>query len=241
MAIPSFTWINLFMAALVLLLFYGLLKLISSILSRQKLKEDWLHQLRDGIQSLLKIYEVIVILILSSVFIFINPVIHGLILGAVVLFSLSHIRNFVSGRLAQTDENLSIGERIRIGDAKGVIVKMGHLGLQLRTATGLRFVNYTKLFSEGYNLIALEEVGGFYEFEIKPAQVGTKVNHVQQLLDAFLMTPYIDPNRQPELLYTDNESKTLEARILIREDSHLDDLVQLIHSWGYHCQVKVEE
>ena len=101
-------------------------------------------------------------------------------------------------------------------------------------------MSYTKLFSEGYNLVAVEEIGGFYQFELLPDNKNSSSNHIQRLSDEFLMTPYIDPSRQPELIFTDNETQTMEARILIREDSNLDDLIQLINEWGYQCTVKEE-
>ena len=241
MEIPTFTWFNLLIATLVLMFIYFVMRLLHEFLNRLAKRNFWLNGFKKGLYLLFNLYEIIVILILCSIFLFINPVLHGLILLALILFSFSHIRNYISGRLALLDENLSIGKRLNIGSAKGVIVKMGYLGLQLRTATGLRFVSYRQLFEEGYSLVAVEEIGGFYLFEIEATNIKSKVNHLEWLIDAFLMTPYIDPNRHPELTYTNSQKNILKARILIREDSNLDDFVQLIQGWGYKCLVKIEE
>jgi len=238
MTLPVFSWLNFLGATILLLLVYLLMELIHELLNRQLKKSDWLIGLKKGLYILLSLYEIIVFLILGSVFIFINPILHGAILLAIVIFSFSHIRNYVSGKLASLDDNLSVGKRLNIGTAKGVIIKMAQLGIQLRTSTGIRFVSYTQLFSEGYNLVSVEEIGGFYQFELLPEDKNSSSNHIQKLTDSFLMTPYIDPSRQPELIYTDNFSKTMEARILIREDSNLDDFMQLINEWGYQCKVK---
>lgn len=238
MILPVFSWLNFLAATIILLLTYLLMQLIHELLSRQVQKNEWLAGLKKGLYRLLRLYEIIVFLILGSVFIFINPILHGSLLLAVVVFSFSHIRNYVSGKLASLDDNLSVGKRLNIGTAKGVIIKMGHLGIELRTSTGIRFVNYTNLFSEGYSLVAVEEIGGFYQFELLPKDKKSSSNHIQKLMDAFLMTPYIDPSRQPELIYTDSATTTMEARILIREDSNLDDFIQLINAWGYQCKVK---
>ena len=240
MTLPVFSWLNFLGATIILLLAYLLMELVHELLSRQLKKNEWLIGLKKGLYTLLRVYEIIVFLILGSVLIFINPILHGSILLAVVLFSFSHIKNYVSGKIASLDDNLSVGKRLDIGSAKGVIVKMAQLGIQLRTSTGIRFVSYTKLFSEGYNLVAVEEIGGFYQFELLPDNKNSSSNHIQRLSDEFLMTPYIDPSRQPELIFTDNETQTMEARILIREDSNLDDLIQLINEWGYQCTVKEE-
>jgi hypothetical protein len=240
MTLPVFSWLNFLGATIILLLVYLLMRLTDEFLSRQLKNNRWLTGIEKGLYKLLKVYEIIVFLILGSVFIFINPLFHGVILLAVVLFSFSHIKNYVSGNLASLDGNLSVGKRLDIGSAKGVIVKMGQLGIQLRTSTGIRFVSYTNLFSEGYNLVAVEEIGGFYQFELLPKDKNSSSNHIQRLMDEFLMTPYIDPSRQPELIHTNHLTGTMEARILIREDSNLDDFIHLINDWGYQCKVKEE-
>ena len=238
MVIPTFTWSSFFITALFLFLLYGFMSIVHKLLEEQPRKNDWLHKFQKGLYHSFKVYEIIVGLILCSIFVFIHPILNGLILLAVIVFSFSHIRNYISGRLALFDENLSIGKRLKIGNSNGVIIKMGQLGIQLRTAIGIQFVNYSQLFSEGYSLIAVEEIGGFYEFEIEPIQATTNINHLQKLMDTFPMIPYIDPNRQPELVYLDAKHFIMEARILIREDSSLDDFIQLIQEKGYQCVVK---
>lgn len=240
MTLPVFSWLNLLGATIILLIVYLLMLFIDEVLSRQLQNNPWLIGLEKGLYTLLRVYEIIVFLILGSIFVFINPLFHGGIFFAIILFSFSHIKNYVSGKLASLDDNLSVGKRLDIGTAKGVIVKMGQLGIHIRTSTGIRFISYTQLFLEGYNLVAVEEVGGFYQFELLPENKDASPNHIQRLMDEFLMTPYIDPNRQPELTYIDNTTKAMEARILIREDSNLDDLIQLINEWGYQCKVREE-
>lgn len=240
MTIPTFTWSSFLIAALLLLLLYGVMRIAYALLRRLSHKNHWIREFQRGLYHLFKLYEIIVSVVLCSIFIFIDPILHGLALLAIFVFSFPHIRNYVSGRLAIFDENLSIGKRLKIGNANGVIIKMGQLGIQIRTATGMRFVNYSQLFSEGYSLIAVEEIGGFYQFELEPIQTTTNINHLQTLMDTFLMIPYIDPNRKPELAYLDANHTRMGARILIREDSHLDDFIQLIQDKGYQCTVKTD-
>jgi len=237
----SFTWFNFFVVAAVLAVSYSLMRIIYSFLKNWRIGNFWVNILEKGIYSILKIYEIIAVLILCTVFVFINLPLHGLMLFITVLFSFSHIRNYVSGRLALLENELTIGKRLKIGQSKGVIVKRGMMGLQLRTATGLRFVAYTKLFSEGYDLVAVEEIGGFYVFQIQPKKDSPKVNHLEALSDAFLTAPYIDPKRLPVLNYSANNHQEIEARILLREDNHLNELVELIQEWGYNCSTKIDD
>ena len=109
MILPVFSWLNFLAATIILLLTYLLMQLIHELLSRQVQKNEWLAGLKKGLYRLLRLYEIIVFLILGSVFIFINPILHGSLLLAVVVFSFSHIRNYVSGKLASLDDNLSVG------------------------------------------------------------------------------------------------------------------------------------
>ncbi len=236
---PSFSWFNFLVVAAVLVISYSLMRLIHTFLIKKTTNNIWIEKLSQAIYIILKIYEIITGLILSAVFVFINPPLHGLMLLVTIIFGFSHIHNYVSGRLAMLESELTIGKRLKIGDAKGVIVKMSNTGLQLRTATGLRFVNYSRLFKEGYDLVAVEEVGGFYLFQIKPTSKVSKNNHLLWLQDAFLTTPYIDPQRLPELSIDEN-THLIEARILLREDNDLNELVELVKEWGYDCSTKID-
>ena len=164
---------------------YLAIRLVYEFLKRQTGKPVFLYYLQQGLFRLIQLYEIIVFLILGSILIFINPVLHGVILLAIVVFGFSHIRNYVSGRLVLLDDNLSVGKRLKVGQIKGVIVKLGLFDIQIRTALGISFVNYVRLFQEGYSLIDVEEIGGFYEFELKPVANSTQKNHIQHLKDAF--------------------------------------------------------
>ncbi len=239
MTLPNFTWINFFVATIVLGLIYVAIRLLYALLKQQVNKPKLLYQIQQGLFRLIQLYEIIVFLVLGMIFIFIHPVLHGLFLLAIAIFGFSHIRNYVSGRLVLLDDNIAIGKRLKTGNIKGVIVKLGLFDAQIRTATGISFVNYVRLFQEGYSLIDVEEIGGFYEFELTPTNTSNK-NHIQTLQDAFFMMPYLDANRQPELI-NDLAAGKIEARVLIREDSHIDDFTQLLKKLGYQCEVKISD
>jgi hypothetical protein len=238
---PSFTWFDFLIVAAVLMVSYSVLRILHTVLSRWGGNRSWVRMLKQIIYSIKKIYEIIAVLILGAVFVFINPPLHGLMLLIACVFGFSHVRNYVSGRLALLENELTIGKRLKIGDSRGVIVKRGIMGLQLRTASGLRFVGYTQLFQQGYDLVSAEEVGGFYVFEMKPKVKTKNSNHLEWLTDALFAAPYIDPKRLPELAYTDETEQQIEAKILLRENNNLNELVQLVKEWGYDCTTKIDD
>lgn len=238
---PSFIWFEFFIVAAVLMVSYSILRILHTVLIRWGGNQGWVRMLKQIIYSIKKIYEIIAVLILGAVFVFINPPLHGLMLLIACIFGYSHVGNYVSGRLALLENELTIGKRLKIGDAKGVIVKRGIMGLQLRTATGLRFVGYTQLFQEGYDLVSAEEIGGFYVFEMKPTPKTNKGNHLEWLTDALFAAPYIDPKRLPELAYINESQQQIEAKILLRENNNLSELVQLVKEWGYDCTTKIDD
>jgi len=87
--------------------------------------------------------------------------------------------------------------------------------------------------TDGYMLLSGEEVGGFYQLNIQPNEPDEKIDYSTQLLDLLTTTPYLDWNHRPQLLPSKDTSKTIKARVVVKEESHLHDLITLIQEWGY--------
>ena len=168
----------------------------------------------------------------------INPVFHGLLLALLIFAGFSPIRNYVTGQIVQSNPNIVVGKRIKVEKLKGMISGIGRLNLQLQTREGLHYINYTKLLSEGYTLISGDEVGGLYQLEIRPLQTDTKIDQIEHLMDQLATAPYLDWNHKPELRRSTKEPDQINARLLVREESHLHELAALIGEWGYECKVK---
>lgn len=237
MIIPQFTWGEWLTFGLVLLAVYIILIFIAELLQRSSILGQWQSPLEQVLQRILLIYEPLVVLLLGGVFVLINPVLHGLIIGTLFIGTFAHIRNYICGILVQFDNDIKEGNRLKTHATSGIIAHTNRIGLKLRTNKGLHFINYSKLLEEGYMLLSGEEVGGFYALKITPLENEDKINHSTRLLDLLTTAPYLDRRHKPELLPPLATNDPINVRIMVKEERHLYDLVTLIKEWGYQCKL----
>ncbi len=235
--ISQFTWQRLLLVAISLLALFFLLKFLDRILGRFNFLGKYQEIVKNCIHYTLLIYEVLALLILGSVFVLINPQFHGILALIVVVGGFTHIKNYFSGRIVQYDNSINVGKRLKTENVQGIISDMGRLGIKVRTKKGLQFINYSNLVNHGYMLLSGDEVGGFYQLNIKPNEIDEKIDYHVQLIDLLATTPYLDWNHKPQIIPSKDDTKSIQARVVVKEESHLHDLITLINEWGYSCRV----
>ena len=47
----------------------------------------------------------------------------------------------------------------------------------------------------------------------------------------------IRDSHKPELFQDEAVANQIDAKVLIKEESHLHELIALIKEWGYHCKL----
>ena len=233
------SWASFIGIGLSLLAIYFVLLFAQRLLKRFHYLGRWQDRICRILHFVLIVFEPLAAILLCSVFVLINPLVHGLFLLLILIFGASYIRNYMSGRLAQVDNNIAKGMRIRTGTAEGIITEMDRMGLYLQSRDGLHYISYVKLMTTGYTLISGDEIGGLYHLEIDTGEVKSKTNPIQQLMDRLTMTPYIDWKHKPELYLIESATDTqrIDTRILLKEESHLHELIALIREWGYEAKV----
>lgn len=222
--------------ALVLILIYQLLKLFDGFLAGGSFFGRRHGRVRHWVHNLFLIYEPIALLLISVSLVLISPLFFGLLIFIVLLAGLGHLRNYFSGRLVQLDRGIQKGKQIKMGAHQGVISDINRLGLRLNTSKGLEFVSYQQLLASGYILSAGDDLGGFYRLTISTAQEDQNINALH-LKDQLTTTPYLDWHHDTEIVTNFEQSNQVDARVLVREDHQLQDLLALIKEWGYHCKV----
>lgn len=232
-----FSWGDFIFFAFLLVVFYFFLQFLERILDRYKVFGKYQNSVKSFIHHTFLIYEALAYLILGSVFILIKPIFHGILALIVLVGGFAHIKNYLSGRIVHFDDSISVGKRIKTTDNQGIISQMGRLGLKVRTSKGLQFINYSKLVADGYTLLSGEQVGGFYQLNIQPKEESEKKNSITHLLDLLNSSPYLDWNHKPQILPSKDNSKAVKARVIVKEERHLHDLISLIQEWGYNCKV----
>ena len=233
----SFTWWRFFLSSLFFLGLYFLLGFLSRVLTKYNFLGKYQIDVKSIIKHSLLVFEAVALLILGSAFVLINPIYHGILAAVILAVGFNHIKNYFSGRIVQFDQSVIEGKRLKTLEAQGVIFKKGRLGLKLRNQKGVQFINYSNLISDGYTLLTGVEIGGFYELKIQPKNLEIKKDHLTVLRDLLTTTPYLDLSHKPQLEKVDDESKTILARVEVKEESHLQDLVTLIKERNFSCQV----
>lgn len=231
------SWGNLFFIAVGLLVLYFALQFFNRIIRRAAFLRIFQEPIQRVIRYLLLLYEMLAIIILGSVFVLINPFYHGLLLGVILLIGFTHIKNYVSGRMVKLANEIKQGGSLQTGKREGIVAELKRLGLNLKTKEGIHFVQYSKLMSDGYTILAGEDIGGFYELQIIAEEEETKVNHATRLLDMLITAPYLDWHHKPEVMAKASNPNHLEAKVLVREEVHVHELVALIKEWGYRCRI----
>jgi hypothetical protein len=231
-----FSWTYLFTMAVLLLALFAALRFLDRLLEKASFLGRWQHPAQNAVRYITLLYEPLALIVLLGIFVMINPMFHGLLLVILFLATFTHLRNYIAGRVIQLDHHLMRGSRVQMGAIEGVVLEMGRLGLQLQTKEGLYHLSYAKLLSQGYTLISGEEIGGFYQLRLKPADAESKIRHQQHIQNLLVTTPYLDWGHKPELTPVDDQQTTMDMRVLLREERHLQDLIALIREWGYDCR-----
>ncbi|MCP9236146.1 hypothetical protein [Lewinella sp. JB7] len=232
---PLFGWMDLLFAAVLLYGIYALLFMLRDWLMKAKRTEGFRAGAYRIIAPFLLLYEPITALVLAVIFLFVNPVLHGILLLLVVAAGFSRLRDYLSGRLVLFNPLIGVGKRMRTERHKGVISRIGRIGLYLQTGEGLHFVNYTNLLTGGFSLITGKDIGGYYQLEMARPE---GIDHpLQQLADRLTTTPYLDRTFRPELAYAGREQQRIHARLSVRDEKHLTELLTLLGEWGYPATI----
>ena len=234
---PYFSWSDFIIAALLLWGSYWLLLQLRKRLSTGVFFGRYQAGITNFIGTFLLLYEPITVLLLTIVFFFINPVIHGILLILLTIAGFSRIRDYLSGRIILATDLVAVGRRVKTPQASGVISRIGRIGLYLQTGENLAFVNYSKLLVEGYSLSTGTEVGGYFQLNLSRPEGVSMTDALRFLADKFLLTPYLQADFPPELVASNRKEGWIDARVAVREERQLHELVDLIEEWGYEVQL----
>lgn len=232
---PYYNWFDLLLAGLILYGVYALLLLVRDRLGTTKRMEGFRATAYDIVAPFLLLYEPITLLVLLMIFVFISPVLHGALVLLVVVAGFARLRDYLSGRIVLFNPLVKLGKRMHTEHYKGVISRIGRFGLHLQTGEGLHFVNFSRLLTDGYSIITGKEIGGFYQLRITTSD--TRPDELRELADRLTTVPYLDRNFKPELTYASREEQRIKARVSVREEQHLGELLALLEEWGYPANI----
>lgn len=221
----------------VLMTCYLILQFVARTLKRTDVLRKNQSYFYKGIRHVLLIFEPIGILVLTGVFVLINPMFHGLIIGLILLLGLSHLKDYLNGRVLQFDNVLSVGKHISTSGLLGIITKITRLGIYSKTNKGTQFISYSRLYSDGFHLLSDNEFGGFYQLKIEPIELNQKINYQVYLTDLFASAPYVDRNHKTDISLSDENGLKYMANVSVKEKQHVIDLIALLTEQGFACKI----
>ncbi|MEM9887601.1 MAG: hypothetical protein AAF849_17025 [Bacteroidota bacterium] len=234
MDIEQFTWWDLFLEAVVFLGVYFILRFLDRRFSNMISTSSFIDTTKKVVHTVLLIYEPLVVLIIGSTFVLVNPLLHGAIIGGLVVIGFPYLRHYLSGRLMQFDSRITLGKQIKFDQVKGIVAQIGRTGIYLQTPDGSYYTNYTNLYKKGYTLTDQEDAGGFYQLKIKSPNEKASAN---DLLDLMASLPYLDWNHRPKIRADQEQPKRLNVQVSVKEERHLQELIQALEERKYECEV----
>ena len=216
-----FTWDNFVKVLIGLFIFYWLLKIITLVLLKLSGKIKTKRKVRRWSSDILLIFKPISVLLLLTVFIGINYVIHGILLLIVGIFCFQYIKSYLNGILFKTNPLIDRGRIIISGEYKGEILELMHLGTVLGVSNGKRFIDYSKIQQQGFSIIKEDE-----DSLLKTLYLSENVTETQ-VLDILFDNPQVNFLKPP----TVKKSTTTGQHILkftLERGGNLEDLVDFL-------------
>jgi len=146
-------WTNLFALGLMLIGIYVILK------AAHWLAKRYLRQNKSGkrvtrvVKRLSLFYVPVAWGILIVAFITIDYIRHGLLIGVSFVLTFPYLKHYVSGLFLRANPMIQIGAVIQGNNLRGLINKIGSLGLVLGTSTGEHFIWHGEFEQSGFSVI----------------------------------------------------------------------------------------
>jgi len=200
----TISWSFWFFALVAAVVLYFVLRLLENVLDRVNVFGERQKNATEVLRIILRLYEPAAVLFLLVGFVFINPLLHGLLVAFIFALAFYPVKNYVNGRLFLLAHQLQEGQRIQVNEMSGIIRDLGRLGISLQTPEGLRFINYTTLLSDGYLLLKGEKIGRLHQLSIS-AGTGKEALTIASLNNRLFSCPYIDWSLRPEIKENEEE------------------------------------
>jgi hypothetical protein len=228
-------WLSLAVLGLILLLVYFLLRLLKQLVENTALLGKHHQKAEQASTLIIVLYQPLAILTFLGTLVLMDPVVHGILVGLLFAATFHQVRNYFSGRLVLLGKDLKVGSKVKIQDYRGSISKLGTLGLQLRSSSGLHYIGYHDVLSHGYTLYSGQESSRIISLDI--LNLSSNLVEIQQLEDLVASAPYLSHDYQPELLQDPIGQKPLRLRVVLKAEHYLTPFVALLRAQGYEVEL----
>ncbi len=147
------------------------------------------HAVRSVLRVTLLVLDPLMVLTLAALFVAVWPLLHGLIIGLIVLFAFRPIRDYVAGHVLRFDQHARIGKHLIHPQGRGVINDFGLTGLYVQQEDGRRRIAYHQLVSEGYTVAIDASVPAYYHLLISWA--GSSSENLPELPGTAILPTFV--------------------------------------------------
>ena len=230
------TWTDLIWIIVLLAAFY-----ILSLLFQYLLRHSYFSNKLEGklLRNWMKfrwLIEPVLIFIIIFVLLLINPILHGLVLAVILVFTYQPIKNYIDGRVFIFNNKIDIGQAINLNKEEGIIQDIRRLGIFLWTDRGSRFIYYSQLLSQEYTFPENKSTGSFHQFLLTSKTEQKNPKGVAELEDKFFACPYLDWSFKPEVVKHKNAPGQYILKVLTNKDANLEYFIRWINENEFDCK-----
>ena len=228
-------WSLLWLASALVAIFLGLnfLRRLFDALSFS----PWLRGSgREILRKLLVLFEPVSAFLVGFMFVFINPLEHGIMVVLLIAALFPHLREYLTGRLLILENNLEKDDEIISGSISGKVLFLGRMGLKVLGEKGPIHLSYMNLLKTGYEKISGYESGEYVRFLLDSSSEGNIQNQHRAIVHTLSASPFVDWNTHPEVSLHSETPPVWEARVLLRCESHYEDLAEMLREKGFNSK-----
>lgn len=222
----TISWPRFFFAALFLIFLYIIIGQLLHFIARiDAVKNNRI--LSEVIKTTLLLYEPVLAILLTTYFVRIHPMTHGLIVLGLIILCFGLLRDYFSGIVFRISKQPKLGMQMAVDPVRGVVSQLHRLGLDLETGSGISYVRYHKIM-QAHNIITGESMKGMVNFSIATEDVSEKkqaaIKRVLQL------APYVDWSWHPMLSAADQK---INVQLRLHDTRYIKDLMALLQEQDF--------
>lgn len=191
---------------------------------------------KEILRKLLVLFEPVSFLLVVFLFVFIHPLEHGLIVALLIAILFPHLRNYLTGRLVVLENDLKVDDWVTSGKVNGKVLSRSRLGIKILGEKGPFHLGYMQLLADGYEKLSGYASGEYVRFQLEATPEANGRNQHRQIMHILSASPFVDWNSQPEVSQVSEVPPLWEARVLLRTESHYEDLAEMLREKGFYCK-----
>jgi hypothetical protein len=212
------SWLDFMETIAILILAYLFLKIVLRFIPQVFQKKSSSDKFSIVIIRILELYIPIAILIVLFTFVNMNYKVHGILLLAVVVLFWNYIKSYINGVFFKVNPLIAIGNNISTGEFNGNINKFLPFGIIINDAEGNRFINYTYIDSQGFNVNQNVVNSMFQTLFLQD------IDNSSMVLDLLFDNPIINFKYTPQIRKLPNEN-LLELQISLEKGVEIETLI----------------